>query len=140
MNKSYYLRLLADASINDTSNFRKYDLERPKTKGRPPKHYHPLLYKEKHLGSVDQKILPKSIADQVCPKGSRLAHLYSLPKTRKERFSECPILSAIGTDNSNLAKWLEDKLKPLSTNHHTVMDVFRFSRKKICEMTFRADD
>ena len=36
-----------------------------------------------------------------------------------------PILSATNTYNYQLAKWLEDKLKPLSTNEYTVSDAFR---------------
>ena len=47
MDKSEYFKLLAEASVNDTSKLRKLDGERPKTRGRPPKHYHPLLEKEK---------------------------------------------------------------------------------------------
>ena len=52
MDKSEYFKLLAKASINDTVKFRKLDSERPKTRRRPPKHYHPLLEKEKHVGDV----------------------------------------------------------------------------------------
>ena len=42
MDKSEYLRLLSEASINDTSKFRPVDTERRKTRGRPAKYYHPL--------------------------------------------------------------------------------------------------
>ena len=49
MNKSDYINLLSQASINDTSKFPPVSLQRPKIKGRPLKHYHPLLQKEKHL-------------------------------------------------------------------------------------------
>ena len=104
-------------------------LERPRTKGRPPKHYHPLLEREKHLDSVVRRILPKHIADTVCQKGSRLAHLYGLPKTHKERLAMRPILSATGTYNYALAKWLDEKLKPLSINDHTISDVFQFAEE-----------
>ena len=38
-----------------------------------------------------------------------------------------PILSATGTYNYNLAKWLEEKLKPLSTNDYTITDAFAFA-------------
>ena len=38
-----------------------------------------------------------------------------------------PILSATGTYNFNLAKWLDEKLKPLSVNEHTITDVFEFA-------------
>ena len=94
MDKAEYVRLLSESSINDTAKFTTVSSERPKTRGRPPKHYHPLLQKEKHLESVVRKILPKQIADSVCPKGSRLAHLYGLPKTHKEKLAMRPILSA----------------------------------------------
>lgn len=98
MNKSDYVRLLSEASINDKTKFQSVSLERPKKKGRPSKHYHPVLEKEKHLDSVVRRILPKHIADTVCQKGSRLAHLYGLPKTHKERLVMRPILSALNRD------------------------------------------
>ena len=37
-----------------------------------------------------------------------------------------PILSATGTCNYKLAKWLDETLKPLSVNEHTVSDIFGF--------------
>ena len=117
--KSEYLLLLSQASINDTSKFRLVDSERPKTRGRPPKYYHPLLQKEKELETLVRKILPKSIADALHLKGSRLAHLYGLPKTHKEELAVRPILSATNTYNYSLAKWLDDKLKPLSCNQYS---------------------
>ena len=76
MNKSEYLRLLSEASINDSSKFQAVPLERPSSKGRPPTYYHPLLKKEKDLDAIVRRILPESIADTVRPTGSRLAHLY----------------------------------------------------------------
>ena len=127
MDRSDYVRLLSEASINDETKFKPVSLERPSTRGRPPKHYHPLLEKEKHLESVVRKILPKHVADSVCQKGSRLAHLYGLPKTHKQRLAMRPILSAMGTYNYVLAKWLDEKLKPLSVNKYTVTDVFQFA-------------
>ena len=79
-----------------------------------PKHYHPLLQKEMELTSVSQRILPKTIAGSVIQKGSRLAHLYGLPKTHKKNLAMRRILSATGTYNYKLAKWLDENLKPLS--------------------------
>ena len=38
------------------------------------------------------------------------------------------MLSATGTYNYPLAKWLEEKLKPLSTNAYTISDLFQFSQ------------
>jgi len=40
-----------------------------------------------------------------------------------------PILSATGTYNYNLAKWLEEKPKPLSLNDFTITDAICFSDK-----------
>ena len=62
MDKSQYHRLLSQASINDTSKFKPVSLERPKTKGRPPTYYHPLLQKKKEICSLLGRILPKPIA------------------------------------------------------------------------------
>ena len=39
-----------------------------------------------------------------------------------------PIPSSTGTYNYNLAKWLENKLKPLSTNEYTITDALLFSQ------------
>ena len=50
-----------------------------------------------------------------------------------------PILSATGTYNYTLAKWLDEKLKPLSVNNHTISDVFQFA-EEIRELDFNEDD
>ena len=127
MDKSEYLQLLSAASVDDTTKFARVDDKRPKFRGRPPKHYHPLLQKEKDLHSISHRILPQDIATSLSPKSSRLAHLYGLPKTHKTELSMRPILSATGTYNFNLAKCLEEKLKPLSVNEYTITDVFEFA-------------
>jgi len=69
-----------------------------------------------------RRILPKSIANSLVQKGSRLAHLYGLPKTHKEKLAMRTILSATGTYNYKLAKRLDEKLKPLFTNVHDADD------------------
>ena len=133
MNKSQYTELLNKASINNEEKFQSISLERPKSKGRPVKHYHPLLQKEKEkekeIESAVRKILPKEIADFISPKDSRLAHLYGLPKTHKKELAMRPILSATNTYNYKLAKWLDEKLKPLSTNKYTIPDPLLFSEE-----------
>ena len=105
------------------------DDKQPKSRGRPPKHFHPLLKKEKDVNTILHEILPQNIADSLSPKGSRLAHLYGLPKIHKADLSMRPILSATGTYNYNLAKWLEERLKPLSVNDFTITDAIRFSEE-----------
>ena len=70
MDKSQYIKLLNETSIDNKEKFRSVSLERPKTRGRPPKYYHPLLQKE--LETVVRQILLKDVTDSICPKGSRL--------------------------------------------------------------------
>ena len=63
------------------------------------------------------------------PKGTRLAHLYGLPKTHKKHLAMRPILSATGTYNYALTKWVDEKLKPFSTNEYTTSDIFEFAQE-----------
>lgn len=77
--------------------------------------------------------------DSVIPKGSRLARLYRLLKTHKKKFAMRPILSAMGTYNYKLAKWLNKKLKPLSVNEHTINDKF-LSADELHEMEINEYD
>ena len=86
MDKPEYIRLSA-ASADNTSKFTHVDDKRPKMGGRPPKHFHPLLQKEKELHETLRQILPEEIANSLSPKSSRLAHLYGLPKTHKATLS-----------------------------------------------------
>ena len=76
---------------------------------------------------IVKKTLSKEIAETLTTKGSRLAHLYGLPKTHKQALSNRPVLSATETYNFKLAKWLDSKLKMISTNEHSINDVFNFS-------------
>jgi len=87
----------------------------------------PLLQKEKELPWVTQRILPKTIADSVIQKGSRIPHLHGLPQEEVSHASNTPILSATRTYNCKLAKWLDEKLKLLSVNDHTINDMFVFA-------------
>ena len=126
MDKSDYIRLLWLASSDNTSKFIHIDDKRPKSRERPPKHFHPLLQKEKELRTTLREILPEEIANTLSPKSFRLAHLYGLPKSHKATLSMRPILSGTGTYNHKLAKWLEEKLKPLSIKEYTITDAFDF--------------
>ena len=86
-----------------------------------------ILAKRKEKLKCFSKSLPKEMADSVCKKGSRQAHLYRLPKTHKTTLAMRPILSTTGTYNHALAKWLDEKVKQLSTNEYTISDVFNFA-------------
>ena len=100
----------------------------------------PLLQKEKTLDSIVRRILPKTIADSVSPTGSRLAHLYGLPKTHKEKLAMRPILSATDMYNYPLAKWLDEKLKPLSLNQYTVTDTIDFTNDTLHNLDLTRTD
>ena len=106
----YHALLIHDTKIRPVSTERPVSIKRPKMRGRPPKHFHLLLQKEKELTAAVQRMLPKDIADSVVQKGSGLAHLYGLLKTHKRQLAIHPILSATGTYNNKLAKWLDEKL------------------------------
>ena len=79
------------------------------------------------------KFFPRNWLNRYLLKDSRLAHLYGLPNTHKPTLSMRPILSASGTYNYKLdyklAKWLEEKLKPLSVNQYTIDDALGFSKE-----------
>ena len=139
MDKCEYIRLLSAASIDDATKFSRVDDKRPNLRGRPPKQYHPLLQKEKDVHSILHRILPEDVANSLSSKSSRLAHPYGLPKTHKAKLSMRPILSATGTYNFNLAKWLEEKLKPLSVNEYTITDAFEFA-DEICSIPMNEED
>ena len=47
MDKTEYIRLLSAASIDNTSKFVHVDEKRPKRRGRPAQHFHPLYRKKK---------------------------------------------------------------------------------------------
>ena len=84
MNKCDYIRLLSEASIDNEEKFKSVSLDQPKMRGRPIKHYHPLLQKEKELERKMREILPESVAEMIYQKGSRLAHLYGFTKDTQE--------------------------------------------------------
>ena len=78
MDKPDYIRLVSAVSIDDTDKFARVDDKRQNLCGRPPKHYHPILQKEKDVHSIlhdRHRIPPEAVATSLSPKSSRLAHL-----------------------------------------------------------------
>ena len=139
MNKGDYIRLLSEASIDHEDKFKLVSPDQPKMRGRPVKHYHPLLQKEKEVEKTVREILPENVAVRVYEKGSWLAHLYGLPKTHKSKLSMRPILSAVGNYNYKLTQWLDIALKPLSVNKSTISDPLKFA-EKIRQTNITADE
>ena len=71
------------------------------------------------------------MADSVCKKGSRLAHYLAFPKRTKQLLRCGWSSQQLGLTKNYyaLAKWLDEKLKPLSTNKYTISDVFNFAEE-----------
>ena len=65
--------------------------------------------------------------------GSRPGILYGLPKVHKNGCPIRPIMSAIGTFNYKLSKFMVPILAPTTTNAYSVKDSFSFV-KEICNM------
>ena len=114
--------------LDDVTKFRVIDADKP-TRGRKPLVSHPLLQKEADLDRVLTSMkekLPNDVRNEIRPHGSRLAHMYGLPKLHKQGVPLRPALSATGTYNFKLAKWLNSILQPLIPAKHTVDSAFDF--------------
>ena len=125
--------------MDDHTKFEPVSTGRPVTRRQSPKYYHPLLQKEKELTEITQEFSQKVPQTFLSPNGSRLAHLYGLPNTHKKDLAMRPILSATGTYNYPLAKWLDEKLKVLSVNEHAINDTFKLV-EKLQELTVKDSD
>jgi hypothetical protein len=69
------------------------------------------------------------VYNEIYPSGSKAGVLYGLPKVHKANTPVRPIISAIGTYNYHLAKFLDRSLKPLIPNTYTLKDTFDFVNK-----------
>ena len=70
---------------------------------------------------------PENIYRKILPCGSKAGVLYGLPKIHKEGSPIRPIISAIGTYTYNLAKHLDEIIKPiLSKSSFMIKDTFDF--------------
>ena len=71
--------------------------------------------------------ITKEVYKRIIPCGSRAGVMYGLPKIHKNGVPVRPIISAIGTYNYNLAKYLDEILKPLiSDKSFIIKDTFDF--------------
>ncbi|CAF2134469.1 unnamed protein product [Rotaria magnacalcarata] len=85
------------------------------------------------LKMVDRKFITENEYKQMRPCGSQCARMYGLPKIHKAGLPLRPVMSAIGSYNYRLAKYLAIKLKPFRKSKHMLKDTFEFidSIKKI---------
>ena len=75
---------------------------------------------------LKQRAISESVYNNLFPQGSKPGILYGLPKVHKVNCPARPIMSAIGTFNHKLAKFLVPILKPLTGNQYTVHSSFSF--------------
>ena len=84
----------------------------------------------KELYQVD--ITGKKSYDKVCPVGSHFGILNDLDEVHKQLINNYPpfrpILLVIAAPIYNIAEFLVLILKPLTTNHYTLKDTFKFLR------------
>ena len=73
--------------------------------------------------------MPDSCFDYLFASGSVPGILYGLPKVHKINCPIRPILSAIGTFNYNIAKFLVPILNPLTQNEYTVKNSTEFAKE-----------
>ena len=73
--------------------------------------------------------ISKEVRDQLSTDGPRAGVLYGLPKVHKDDTPLRPIISAVGTYNFNLAKYLDQILKPLVDQEYMLKDTFDFVNK-----------
>jgi len=74
-----------------------------------------------------EQAIPEEVYKDIYPYGSRAGILYGLPKIHKNGAPIRPIISAIGTYNYKLAKYLDKILKPLvSESNIIIKDTFDF--------------
>ena len=89
-------------------------------------------------------IISESVYKDLFPTGSKPGILYGLPKVHKENCPARPIMSAIGTYNYRLAKFLVPIFQPFSINQYSVYDTFSFFKEitnfksdtKLCMASF----
>lgn len=87
---------------------------------------------QNYLRSLHKKIdgIKPEVYRRIIPCGSKSGVMYGLPKIHKEGSPIRPIISAVGTYNYKLAKYLDEILKPLLDNSKYILkDTFDFVNK-----------
>ena len=93
-----------------------------------------ILNKEEKINRFLRKlksdgVINESLYSQLFTSGSKPGVLYGLPKVHKENCPLRPIMSAIGTFNYKLSKFLVPILSPITINQYTVKDSFSFAKE-----------
>lgn len=75
---------------------------------------------------LKEDVINRDTYSRLRPNGSKPGIMYGLPKVHKDGCPLRPILSAIGTFNYNIGKYLVAILAPITTNSYSCKDTFSF--------------
>jgi hypothetical protein len=115
--------------LSDKSKFKELDLD--PTIDRL-KHLNSKVYSLQHrmVNGIRAQALDNVVYERIYTAGAKPGVLYGLPKVHKENLPIRPIISAIGTYNYNLAKWLDEIIKPfVDESKYLLKDTFDFVNK-----------
>ena len=119
----YYTKL--DVIINDTTKFRKVDVDE--------NNKHPLVKKENsikdYLYRYFRKHVDTLLYKKLYPCGSAPGKMYGLCKVHKEGNPMRPVVSMIGTAEYELAKYLDNWIKPYIPSMYMVNSTEEFLAK-----------
>ena len=104
LNKSDYIREVNDI-LKDNS---KFQLNRFNTVEKAEKKINNKL---KHL--LNSSIIDMKTYIELRAKGSKMPHMYGLPKLHKENMPLRPIVSMVNSPYHKLARWLVEIIKPI---------------------------
>ena len=97
-----------DQIVNDTSKFQQVEVFENKD--------HPVIKKENSVSYYIRKylkpVVSEETANNLMPTGSQCGKLYGLCKVHKSNFPMRPVVSMIGTPEYQLAKYLDNLIKP----------------------------
>lgn len=110
--------------IADDSKFRRLRNNVTETREKGLVTFLRKLYRKNRSHRIEVEVYRR-----IYPKGSRAGVLYGLPKVHKSGNPVRPIISAIKTYNYELAKYLDEILKPLIDTTYILVDTYDFVNK-----------
>ena len=123
LNRSDYIHKMHDI-LKDSSKFSRCDKDIFLSLLHNEDKLNRLLRALKSKGAINESTYYKLFSS-----GSRPGVLYGLPKVHKEGTPLRPILSAIGTFNYHLAKFLVQMIDPVIPSEYMVHDTFSFVKE-----------
>ena len=125
-NKEDYIKKVQEI-LDDDEKFEK--LKENETIKRETRLQNYLRQLAKTKEDTSKTKITTDVYKRILPSGSRAGIMYGLPKIHKKGVPLRPIISAIKTYNYNLAKYLDEILKPLINSPYIIKDTFDFVNK-----------